>query len=514
MCANVLLITADQWRGDCLGLAGHPVVQTPAIDALAAQGVAFLRHYAQAAPCSPARASLYTGLYQMNHRVLRNGTPLDARHDNFAKALGRLGYRPTLFGYTDQAVDPRTTPPDDPRLTTYEEVLPGFDVGVKLPEDNAAWFQWMAARGHELPADPWEIFLSPEGRPALPSDSPPRFSQDETETAFLTGAFLDWLAGQPKDAPWCAHISFLRPHPPFVVPEPFNTLYRPQDGPDFRRAASPGAEAAQHPYLAYWLERTAGGNFCFIGERERLVADWPEEAFRQVRATYWGMISEVDRQIDRLVEGLKAAGAWDDTIIVLTSDHGEMMGDHWTLGKFGYFDQAYHIPLIIRDPRHPEAFGGRVTAITEAVDVLPTLLEATGAEREGPADGVTLTPFLRGGTPAAWRREAHWEFDFRDVASGRAQAALGLELDDCSLAVIRDERYKYVHFAGLPPLLFDLQQDPAELHDVADDANYQAVRVTMAEKLLAWRSRHLDRTLTGIELAPGGPFDARAAGPA
>ncbi len=510
MTPNILLITADQWRGDCLGAAGHPVVRTPAIDALAVEGVCFLRHYAQAAPCSPARASLYTGLYQMNHRVLRNGTPLDARHDNIAKALVRLGYEPALFGYTDQAVDPRTTAPDDPRLTTYEEVLPGFTAEVKLPEDNAAWFQWMEGRGHRLPADPWDLFLPPEGRPEMPSGAAPRFSQDETETAFLTGAFLDWLSGQPKDGPWCAHISFLRPHPPFVVPEPFSTLYDPAAGPAFRRAASPGAEAAQHPYLAYWLERTAGGNFCFIGDNQRLVADWPEEAFRQVRATYWGMISEVDRQIGRLVEGLKAAGAWDDTLIVLTSDHGEMMGDHWTLGKFGYFDQAYHIPLIIRDPRHPEGCGGRVTAFTEAVDVLPTVLEAAGAEREGPADGVSLQPFLRGATPAAWRREAHWEFDFREVASGRSQAALGLDLDDCSLAVIRDERYKYVHFAGLPPLLFDLQQDPDELHNVVEDVNYQAVRVTMAEKLLAWRSRHLDRTLTGLSLTPGGPYDARA----
>src|SRR3546814_12361771 len=84
---------------------------------------------------------------------------------------------------------------------------------------------------------------------------------------------------------------------------------------------------------------------------EGRVADWPEEAFRTVRATYWGMISEVDRQIGRLVERLKAAGAWDSTVIALTSDHGEMMGDHWTLGKFGYFDQAYHVPLILRDPR-------------------------------------------------------------------------------------------------------------------------------------------------------------------
>ena len=506
---NILLITADQWRGDCLGAAGHPVLRTPAIDALAAEGTYFARHYAQAAPCSPGRASLYTGLYQMNHRVLRNGTPLDARHDNLAKALARAGYRPTLFGYTDQAVDPRSTTPDDPRLTTYEEVLPGFEVAVKLPEDNAAWFAWMEARGHRLPDDRWALFWPEEGRPALPSTAAPRFSQDETETAFLAGAFLDWMGGQPQDAPWCAHISFLRPHPPFVVPAPFNDLYDPDAGPAFRRAADPSQEAAQHPYLRYWLDAAKAGSYCFLSDGTRRVADWPEAAFRTVRATYWGMISEVDRQIGRLIEGLKTAGAWDSTVIVLTSDHGEMMGDHWTLGKFGYFDQAYHVPLIVRDPRRPEGFGGRITAFTEAVDVVPTLLESVGARRDGPADGCSLSPFLCGERPAAWRREAHWEYDFREVASGTTQAALGVDLDDCSLAVIRGERWKYVHFAGLPPLLFDLQEDPGELVNRADDPAWLAVRVEMAEKLLAWRSRHLDRRLTGLSLTPGGPYDAR-----
>ncbi|MGF1630805.1 MAG: alkaline phosphatase family protein [Kiloniellaceae bacterium] len=507
---NVLLITADQWRGDSFGAAGHPLLRTPAIDALAAAGVCFLQHYAQAAPCSPGRASLYTGLYQMNHRVLRNGTPLDARHDNIAKALAREGYHPTLFGYTDQAVDPRSTTPDDPRLTTYEGVLPGFEVAVKLPEDNAAWFAWMEARGHRLPADRWSLYWPEEGRPELPSTAPPRYSQDETETAFLTGAFLDWLPEQPKEAPWCAHLSFLRPHPPFVVPAPFNTLYDPAAGPAFRRAESAAAEAAQHPYLRYWMDTALAGSFCLVAPAERRVADWPDAAFRNVRATYWGMISEVDRQVGRLVAGLKAAGAWDNTVIVLTSDHGEMMGDHWTLGKFGYFDQAYHIPLIVRDPRHPEGFGGRVAAFTEAVDVVPTLIEAAEASLEGPADGRALTPFLRGETPAGWRREAHWEFDFREVPSGTAQAALDLDLDDCSLAVLRGERYKYVHFAGLPPLLFDLVQDPEELHNLADDPGYLAVRLDMAERLLAWRSRHQDRRLTGLSLTPGGPYDARA----
>ncbi|MFN5841463.1 MAG: sulfatase-like hydrolase/transferase, partial [Acidimicrobiaceae bacterium] len=128
MTPNILLITLDQFRGDCLSAAGHPLVKTPHLDALAANGVRFTRHYSQASPCAPGRASLYTGMYQMNHRVVANGTPLDERFDNIALVARRAGYAPALFGYTDQSVDPRvTTGPDDERLTTYEGVLPGFD---------------------------------------------------------------------------------------------------------------------------------------------------------------------------------------------------------------------------------------------------------------------------------------------------------------------------------------------------------------------------------------------------
>jgi arylsulfatase A-like enzyme len=124
---NILLITLDQFRGDCLSCAGHPVVKTPHLDALAAQGVRLARHYSQSSPCSPGRASLYTGLYQMNHRVVANGTPLDRRFDNIARAAKRGGFSPTLFGYTDQSVDPRDTKgPEDPRLKSYEGDLPGW----------------------------------------------------------------------------------------------------------------------------------------------------------------------------------------------------------------------------------------------------------------------------------------------------------------------------------------------------------------------------------------------------
>ena len=174
MAVNVLLITLDQFRGDCLSAAGHPLVRTPNLDRLAASGVRLARHYSQAAPCAPGRASLYTGMYQMNHRVVANGTPLDARFDNVALMARRAGYHPVLFGYTDQAVDPRVANgPDDPRLTTFEGILPGFDMLLDLRLDQVPWLEWLEELGYatrrRVRAGCWRRRAN-----ALPSTASPR----------------------------------------------------------------------------------------------------------------------------------------------------------------------------------------------------------------------------------------------------------------------------------------------------------------------------------------------------
>jgi len=127
---------------------------------MAERGTYFSRHFAQAAPCGPSRASLLHRLYQMNHRVVGTAPPLDARHGLPSRLpCGGLGYRPTLFGYTDQAVDPRTVPADSPWLRTYEGVLPGFEVAVRLPKDPEPWLAWLEARGHPRPANFRDIYL-------------------------------------------------------------------------------------------------------------------------------------------------------------------------------------------------------------------------------------------------------------------------------------------------------------------------------------------------------------------
>jgi arylsulfatase A-like enzyme len=232
-----------------------------------------------------------------------------------------------------------------------------------------------------------------------------------------------------------------------------------------------------------------------------------------MKAVYYGLMTEVDDALGRVFQFLKDSGRWDDTLIVFTSDHGEQMGDHWLLGKCGYFDASYRIPLIVRDPRG-SADRGRgtvVRAFTENVDIMPTMLEAIGAAVPLQCDGLSLAPFLEGrGAPSHWRTEAHWEYDFRDPADDRAEQRLALTLHQCTLNVIRDDRFKYVHFTKLPPLLFDLRNDPGEFTDRARDPDYLPVMLEYAQKLLSWRMNHDEQILTHISLTHEGPV-ARAA---
>jgi len=224
---KVLFISADQWRGECLSALGHEVVKTPNLDRLAADGVLFRRHYSQSSPCGPARTSLLTGMYLMNHRAGRNGTPVDGRFTNIALEVRKAGYDPTLFGYTDTAPDPRRFAPGDPALTTYEGVLPGMSVGLQLPEHMAAWIADLRAKGYDLPRGRWDVYKPVADYPGAAdrghSFRPPIFSAADSETTFMADAVMKWLSVR-RDENWFAHAVFLRPHPPLIAPEPYNTL--------------------------------------------------------------------------------------------------------------------------------------------------------------------------------------------------------------------------------------------------------------------------------------------------
>jgi len=511
---NVLFITADQWRGECLSALGHPVLRTPHLDRLAAEGVVFARHYSQASPCSPGRASLYTGLYLHSHRAVVNGTPLDARHTNVALEARKAGYDPVLFGYTDVAADPRRRAPGDPLLRRQDAVLRGMTPVVLEDDEALPWRADLEAKGYRVPAGmlgaytPRWDFPGAEGRGR--TFAPALYRAEDSHSAFLTGEVIKYLSVR-ADRPWFVHLSYLAPHPPFVAPEPYHARYDPADVPAPVRAASPEAEASQHPFLAHYLYNQRGWGL-YVGHESRRNLELDDREILQARATYYAMMNEVDDQVGRLIEFLRAAGLYDRTLIVFGSDHGEHLGDHWQFAKYSYFEQTFRVPLIVRDPR-PVADPGRgraVTHFTENVDVMPTLLDCLGLEVPVECEGEPLTPFLRGRIPGAWRLAAHAALDFRDFTDEHGEGPiLGLTADECTFQILRGPRYKYVHFTALPPLLFDLKEDPNELNDLARDPAHRDIVLEQAQALLSWRMSHEERTLANTRLTDKGMLEHR-----
>ncbi len=467
---NVLLVTLDQFRGDCLSAAGHPVVRTPHLDRLAGEGVRLARHYSQAAPCGPGRACLYTGTYQLNNRVVGNGTPLDYRFDNVARAARRAGYAPVVFGYADQAVDPRqTTGPDDRRLSTYQGFPPGFDVGLDLPDDQDAWRAWLEQLGYHVPASGDAALATEPDRPA-----------EHGVSAFLSDALIAWL--ERREAPWFAHASYWRPHPPYAAAGEWSRAYDPD--------ALPPAWAPPRRDMP------------FSGRLARQPAPADEGALRALQAQYLGMISDVDAQLGRVLDTVRALGMWDDTVIVVTSDHGEQLGDQATIGKGGPFESSYRIPGIVRDPRHPETHGHVVTDFTENVDLFPTICEAIGIDIPAQCDGMPLTPFLRGEEPPWWREAAHWEYDWRweYIPFGPHTWPWDRRLESKHLTVSRSQSVAYVQYGGGEWRCFDLGADPTWNTEISD----AGVVLDHAQSMLTWRSRHADRTLSDMLLYDGG----------
>ena len=471
---NVLFITLDQFRADSYGAAGHPLVATPTLDRLAAEGVRLARHYSQAAPCAPGRAALYTGTYQMNNRVVANGTPLADRFDNVARLARRAGYVPTLFGYTDQGLDPAMAEgDDDPRLNSYDGILPGFAVGHYLPESQETWVQYLRDLGYDVPFG-WAPALRGE------SDRPAEHSL----TGFLTGKFLDWLAVQ--DDQWFAHVSFLRPHPPYAAAGEYSRLYDPAD------VAMPLAPVdAEHRHL---LHEIALGVAASAAPRE-------EEAMRHLRTQYYGMISEVDFHLGRIVAALEERGDFDDTLIIVTADHGDQLGDHGLIEKLGFFPQSYHILGLWRDPRSSRR-GHVVTQFTENVDIAPTLAHALGLEVPAQFDGRVLTPLLEG-SDVAWRTSAHYEWDYRTffLADATEPWPFDRSLSQQNLAVGVSDDLAYVQFGDGSYRCFDLAKDPTWRTECDDATRVLAA----AQEMLVWRQQHLNRDYTDMLLEPGRP---------
>ncbi|MGH9029268.1 MAG: sulfatase-like hydrolase/transferase, partial [Acidimicrobiales bacterium] len=334
--------------------------------------------------------------------------------------------------------------------------------------------------------------------------APARFPPELSQTTFIRTEVVDWLE-RHGDVPFFLHASFIRPHPPRRNPLGYHDLYSAEAVETFAGCEKREDEAAIHPLASMALRVPQVG------------APEDERESRQLRATYYGAQREVDDGLAALFEYLESSGLSETTLVVVTSDHGEMGGDHWLLEKFGYWDECFHVPLVVRDPTTDAdpTRGLTVRAFSESVDVAPTILEWMGLEVPVQFDGWPLTPFLRGGTaPGHWRSEAHFEWDFRNPAYRFAEKFFSIPGDHCSLAVLRTADAKYVQFAAeadlLPPLLFDLGADGEQVQNVAGRRDHAEMEIEMVQRLLRWRMRNQERTLSNCYLRQGhGPVWAR-----
>lgn len=510
---NILFLMADQLRFDYLGCAGHPTLRTPNIDALAERGVRFERAYVQSPICGPSRMSFYTGRYVRSHGATWNNVPLRAGEMTLGDHLRPLGMDAVLCGKTHMTPDLEGLERlgIDPECRIGRRIAEcGFDVWERhdgeFPKamDNApsSYQDYLRSRGYEA-ANPWHEWAnSGEGEDgSLLSGwllkyarEPARLPNEHSETPWTTSRAIDFI-GHASGNPWCLHVSYIKPHWPYVAPAPYHEMYAPEDILPVVRSDDERNNA--HPILAEYQRKRVGEAFSRDEVRDIVIP------------AYMGLISQIDDEIGRLLRCLDDAGQRDNTLIVFTSDHGDYLGDHWLGEKELFHEPSVRIPLIIVDPREEaDATRGTVSdALVEAIDLAPTFVEAAGGmPRYEILEGHSLIHHLHGQN-ASTRNFVVSEYDY---SAKSVRDALDQPIGDCRLAMIFDGRYKLIHAEGFRPMLYDLESDPQEFHDRGEDPDASNVRGLLTEKLNAWYRRHHARTtISDSEIAARSGGDMR-----
>ena len=442
---NILILLADQLRYDALSCNGAPVCRTPNMDAVAAAGVRFRDAYTPIALCTPARASLLTGRYPHNHLQLSNMGNFNGVFDDrligqptLLSRLAGAGYR---IGYAGKWHLPRE---GDGELW-----------GVERWHTPGEWSRPLAQDGYDFARDEVQRLEWGRAAPFAGRNTLPAGQTQEAWTADRAIEMVDAFGG--GDAPFLVFASFFGPHFPYAVPAPWDTRYDPAG------VARP----------ANFDERFAGKPLIQQKELLRWNAahlTWPD--WQRVIAAYWGYCSFVDHQMGRVLEALQRSGRRrEDTIVVVTADHGDMLGSHRLFNKgFHMYEETHRVPLLISGPGVER--GADTAAFANLVDLAPTLLEQAAAEPPADADGRSLTPLLAGSTPADWPDDVFAEFH-------------GYETTLYSTRMIRTADWKYVYNPATEDELYDLRSDPGELHNLAGMVAFGHVLRRMKERLVA-----------------------------
>jgi len=441
---NIILILADQMRGDCLGAAGHPVVETPFLDYLASRGAFFRRAYSAVPSCLPARAILWTGQDQWHTGVLGMGPggipiPNDFPH-TLPGEFRNAGYRVHLVG-KGHFHPPRTSM----GFETAE-----LDEEARLPDcDYRRWFAREAPEG-VTPDDHGVHFNSWHAHP---------WHTEERlhPTAWTLWRALEFLRRRDRSRPYFLNISFTRPHSPYAPPAWYFDRY-------YRRATPP-------PVVGDWASRhddpfTALDPNAWRGQMR-------PEAIHRARSGYLGEISFLDTQIGRLLHFFEREDpeSFRRTWIIFTSDHGDMQGDHHLWRKTYAYEGSARIPLLIVPPLRSEfpIADHRPDACVELRDLMPTILEAAGLPIPPTVEGLSLLPLLRGERAP-----------FRPYVHGEHLACYAPEME---MHYLTDGRRKFIWYSRTgEEQFFDLEQDPGECHNRIEDPARQS-------EIALWRNR-------------------------
>ncbi|HWM47202.1 MAG TPA: alkaline phosphatase family protein [Xanthobacteraceae bacterium] len=499
---NVLFIMCDQLRWDYLSCAGHPTLATPNIDALARKGVRFSRAYVQSPICGPSRMSFYTGRYMQSHGSNWNGIPLRVGELTMGDYLRPLGVQTVLVGKTHMTADKEG-------MERYG-IDPNSIIGVRVSEcgfDPYERDDGLHGRGPDGGYDPkrprYNIYLNEKGYPgenpwhdwanaAQGEDNklasgwamrharkPARVKEEDSETPYMTRRGIDFIR-EAGDAPWCLHLSYIKPHWPYIAPAPYNDMYSARDVIAPMRSESEKREP--HPVYGAFMDHMVSRQFS------------RDEVRKEVIPVYMGLIKQIDDQMGVLFRFLEDNGYFENTMIVFTSDHGDYLGDHWLGEKEFFHEPSVKIPLIIYDPSsQADATRGTVCdELVEAIDLAPTFVDVLGGdsvEQSHRLEGRSLVPLLHG-TAKSWRSMVISEYDY---STQPASVALSKDPRDARLFMIADKRWKYVHAVGFRPMLFDLEKDPGELNDLGADPAHEGERQRLAAALDAWGLRYSQR---------------------
>lgn len=449
---NILYIMSDQHARRVAGCYGDPVARTPALDGLAARGVTFDAAYCPSPICVPSRMSALTGQWPHQQACWTLQDHLGTDRPTWAHALGAAGYRPILIGRM-HSVGPDQHHGFAERFSAepgpHWPGVPRQDLGVLA-----------GAQG------PSAVSLTRSGR----GQSGYQVADEEVcETA------CDWLAEAGRDpdpdAPFCLMVGFTLPHCPFVARREDYDLYEGRVGPP--RLPRPRPEH-EHPFLARW--RTACG-----------IDDPDPDAVIRARTAYYGLVTRTDILVGRVLDSLEAAGLAGETLVVYTSDHGEQIGEHGHWWKNTFYEDSVAVPLILSWPgRLPE--GERRAQVVNLVDIGATLIEAAGAPALPASNGRSLLG-IASDVRAPWVDRT-----FSEYVTDTAAAWTGPEAT--RQRMIRDGRWKLVVIDGYRPMLFDLETDPDELDDLAEDPAHAGVRAELAARVMdGWDPRSIERNV-------------------